>query len=132
MEQTDGYPSDNYRRSTTTSHTWRRVTPIFAERRHSVPRLGDIWVLKSPVSPNHFSRLYIPGVEDMFEVGDRIIRVEHGGSRFRLISWRVWRNSGLKWQFQQESTDEQCFFIFPSSLEPLIPIAEGAQSEFDG
>jgi hypothetical protein len=61
----------------------------------------------------------------MFEVGDRIIRVEHGGSRFRLISWRVWRNSGLKWQFQQESTDEQCFFIFPSSLEPLIPIAEG-------
>ncbi len=49
-------------------------------------RLGDIWVPKSPVSPNHFPRLYIPGVEDLFEVGDRIIRVEHGGSRSRLIS----------------------------------------------
>jgi hypothetical protein len=126
MEQTDGYPSHNYRRNTTTSHTWHRVTPIFAERWHNVPKLGDIWVPKSPVLPNHFPRLYIPGVEDLFEVGDRIIRVEHGGSRSRLISWRVWRDSGSKWQFQQESTYEQCFSIFPSSLEPLILIAEGA------
>ncbi len=62
-----------------------------------MPKLGDIWVPKSPVLPNHFPRLYIPGVEDLFEVGDRIIRVEHGGSRSRLISWRVWRDSGSKW-----------------------------------
>ncbi len=128
----DGYPSHNYIRSTTTSHTLCRVTPIFTERRSSVPRLGDLWIPKSHVSPNHFPRFYIPGVEDLFEVGDRIIQVEHGGSRSRLISWRVWRDSESKWQFQQESTDEQCFSIFPSSLEPLIPVAKGAQSEFDG
>jgi len=42
MEQTDGYPSHNYRRSTTMSHTLRRVTPIFVERQRSVPRLGDL------------------------------------------------------------------------------------------
>jgi hypothetical protein len=100
MEQTDGYPSHNYRRSTTTSHTLRRVTPIFAERQNSVPRLGDLWIPKSFVSPNHFPRFYIPGVEDLFQVGDRIIRVEHSGSRSRLISWWVWRDSELKWQFQ--------------------------------
>jgi hypothetical protein len=97
-----------------------------------VPRLGDLWIPKSSVSPNHFPRFYIPGVEDLFQVGDRIVRVEHSGSRSRLISWRVWRDSELKWQFQQESTDEQCFSILPSSLEPLIPVAEGAQFEFDG
>ncbi len=97
-----------------------------------MPRLGDLWIPKSSVSPNHFPRFYIPGVEDLFQVGDRIVRVEHSGSRSRLISWRVWRDSELKWQFQQESTDEQCFSILPSSLEPLIPVAEGAQFEFDG
>ncbi len=132
MEQRDGYPSHRYRHSNTTSHTLRRVTPIFAERQRSVPRLGDLWIPKSPVSPNHFPRFYIPGVEDLFQVGDRIVRVEHSGSRSRLISWRVWHDSESKWQFQQESKDEQCFSIFPSNFEPLIPVAEGAQSEFDG
>jgi hypothetical protein len=86
MEQTDGYPSHNYRRSTTTSHTLRRVTPIFAETQRSVPRLGDLWIPKSHVSPNHFPRFYIPGVEDLFQVGDHIVHVEHTRSRSRLIS----------------------------------------------
>jgi hypothetical protein len=34
------------------------------------------------------------------------------------------------WQFQQESTDEQSFSIFPSNFAPLKPIAEGVQFEF--
>jgi hypothetical protein len=51
-----------------------------------VPRLGDIWVPKLAMSPNHFVRLYIPGVEDLFQVGDRLLRVENSGSRSRLIS----------------------------------------------
>ncbi len=48
--------------------------------------VGDIWIPKLAVSPNHFVRLYIPGVEDLFQEGDHILRVEHGGSRSRLIS----------------------------------------------
>jgi hypothetical protein len=59
MEPTNGRPPHSYRRNTTTPHTLRRVTPIFAERQHSVSRLGDIWIPKSPVSPNHFTRFYI-------------------------------------------------------------------------
>jgi len=51
-----------------------------------VPRLGDIWIPKLAASPNHFVRLYIPGVEDLFQVGDRLLRVEHSGSSSRLIS----------------------------------------------
>ncbi len=90
-----------------------------------MPRLGDIWIPRSLLSPNHFARFYIPGVEDLFQVGDRIVRVEHAGSRSRLISWRVWHDPESKWQFQQESTDEQYFSIFPSNFEPLRPVAEG-------
>jgi hypothetical protein len=96
-----------------------------------VPRLGDIWIPKSTSSANHFPRFYIPGVEDLFQVGDRIVHVEHSKTRSRLISWRIWFDSSSKWQFQLESTDEQCFSTFPSDFEPLTPIAEGVQSEFN-
>jgi hypothetical protein len=51
-----------------------------------VPRLGDIWVPKSAVSPNHFTKFYIPSMEDLFQVGDHLVRVEHDGSRSRVIN----------------------------------------------
>jgi hypothetical protein len=75
--------------------------------------------------------LYIPGVEDLFQEGDRLLRVEHGGSKSRLISWKVWRSKEGKWRFLQESTNEQNFTTVPSNIVPLEPITEGAQSEFD-
>jgi len=56
--------------------------------------------------------------------------MEHIGSRARVINWRIWRDSEGKWQFQQESTDEQSFSIIPSNFAPLRPIAEGDQSGF--
>jgi hypothetical protein len=52
--------------------------------------------------------------------------------RSHLISWRVWRSQEGEWKFQQESTDEQKFTTIPSMIAPLKPIAEVAQSEFDG
>jgi hypothetical protein len=61
---------------------------MFAERQHGVPRLGDIWIPKAAVSPNHFTRFYIPSVEDLFQTGDRFVKVEHAGSRSRLIMTR--------------------------------------------
>jgi hypothetical protein len=125
MEQGDGHRPQNYRHNFTTPPILRRVTPLFVERQSSVPRLGDVWVPKLAMSPNHFIRLYIPGVEDLFQTGDRLLRVEHSRSRSRLISWKIWRNEEGVWQFQQESTDEQFFSIFPSNFAPLKPVVEG-------
>jgi len=130
MEQGDGRQPQSCRRNITTPRTWRRVMPSLAERPRSVPTVGDIWIPKLDVSPNHFVRLYIPGVEDLFQVGNRLLRVEHRGSSFRLISWRIWRNQKARWQFQQESTDEQSISTFPSDFLPLRPVVEGDQSEF--
>jgi hypothetical protein len=56
--------------------------------------------------------------------------MEHSGSRVRVISWRIWRDSKRKWRFQQKSTDEQSFSILPSNFAPLRLVAEGDQSEF--
>jgi hypothetical protein len=130
MEQGDGRQPQSCRCNITTPHTWRRVTPSLAQRPRSVPRVGNIWIPKLAVSPNHFVRLYILGVEDLFQVGDRLLRVEHSGSSSRLISWRIWHNQEAGWQFQQESIDEQSFSTFPSDFIPLRIVAEGDQSEF--
>jgi len=130
MERGTGRVPKNYRRSSTLPPTLRRVAPEFAERQRNVPRLGDIWIPRLEVSPNHFVRLYIPGVQDLFQVGDRLLRVEHSGSRSRIISWRIWEDEEGGWRFQQESTDEQNFTTVPSNFEPLRPIHEGVQSKF--
>ncbi len=108
------------------------MAPELAERQASIPRLRDISIPKSAISPNHFVRLYIPGVEDLYQEGDRLFRVEHSGSRSRLINWRIWRNQEGGWRFQQESRDEQKFNIVPSIFEPVKPSHEGVQSKFDG
>ncbi len=130
METGGGPQSRIFRGNTTIPPTLRRVTPLFAERQCNVPRLGDIWIPKSTPSANHFPRFYIHGVEDLFQIGDRLVRVEHNGSRSHLITWRIWKDQDGGWRFQQESMDEQNFATVPSNFEPLRPIHEGVQSEF--
>ncbi len=130
MEQGGGHQPQTCRPTFTSPPTLRRVALAYAERQCVVPRLGDIWIPKSVVSPNHFVRLYIPGVEDLFQEGDRLLRVEHGGSRSHVIGWRLWRSNEGELRFQQESMDEQNFTTIPSNIAPLESIAEGVQSEF--
>ncbi len=132
MEQGGGQRPQTYRTIFTSPPTLHRIVPLSAERQSALLKLRDIWIPKLAVSPNHFVRLYILGVEDLFQEGDRLLRVEHGGLRSRLISWRMWRSQEGEWKFQQEFTDEQKFTTVPSTIAPLKPIAEGAQSEFDG
>jgi len=130
MAQGGGHGPQNFRTASTSPPTLCRVVPELAERQRSVPRLGDIWIPRSEVLPNHFVKMYIPEVKDLFQEGDRLLRVAHSGSKSRLISWRVWRTQDGKWRFQQQSMDEQHFSTLPSNFEPLRPVHEGAQSEF--
>ncbi len=92
--------------------------------------MGDVWIPKAEVLPNHFIRLYVLGVEDLFAPGDRLVRIEHSGSRSHIISWGIWRNRTGGWRFQQLSSDEQRFSTFPFNFEPLSPVHEGIQFEF--
>ncbi len=130
MEPEDGLAPQSSSPVSISLPTLRRVNPEFAEKQSSVPRLGNVWVPKSEVSPNHFIRLYVPGVEDLFAEGDRLVRIEHSGSRSRIISWGIWQNKNGRWRFQQLSSNEQRFSTFPSNFEPLSPVHEGTQSEF--
>jgi hypothetical protein len=89
------------------------------------PRIGDIWIPRFCVSPNHFVRLYIPGVENLFQIGNQVVRVEHLGSRSRILSWRIWQDMEQKLQYQLKFIDEQTFSTLPSDIIPLRPVMEG-------
>jgi hypothetical protein len=53
-----------------------------------VPQLDDVWIPFFRVSPNHFIKIFILGVEDLFLAGDQILKVENSGLKSRLISWK--------------------------------------------
>jgi hypothetical protein len=97
MEQGDGSQPQSYISNITTPHTLRKVSSSILERQSSTPRIRNIWIPWLFVSPNHFVRFYIPGVEELFQIGDHVFRVEHIGSRSRIISWRIWWDLEQRW-----------------------------------
>jgi hypothetical protein len=99
MEMEGGHSPQSFSPFSISLPTLRRVNPKLAERQSSIPRVGNVWIPRSEISPNHFIRLYVPGVEDLFVEGDRLVRIEHSGSQSRVISWGIWRNRAGGWRF---------------------------------
>jgi hypothetical protein len=89
MEQEDGHQVLNSIGDITSLPTLHKVSTYRLEKQGQVPRLGDIWIHVSLISPNHFVKFYIPSVENLLWVGDRILRVENTKLKTRLISWRT-------------------------------------------
>jgi hypothetical protein len=58
----------------------------FEDKKHA-PKLGDILILIALMFKQHFIKLYIPKMEEIFIIGDKIIRVEYVGTIFRLMNW---------------------------------------------
>ncbi len=86
MEQMNGQQLQDFKNDITLPPTLHRVSTHRLEKQKQVPQIGDISIPISPISPNHLSRFFIPSVEDLFQVGDRILRVENFGSKSCLIS----------------------------------------------
>ncbi len=77
-------------------------------------QLSYVWIPFSFVFPNHLIIFFILRMEDLFRVGDRILRVENYGIRFWLISWKTFddNNFGISWKM--DSANEQSFTLLPS------------------
>jgi hypothetical protein len=64
-------------------------------------------------------------VEDLFRIGDQILRVENSRARFCLISWKAFDDNNFKIQWQMDSIDEQIFILLPSDVVILDPVQGG-------
>lgn len=83
------------------------IIPTFEDRKF-VPKLGDIWILVAMKNEQHFVKFYIPRMEEMFGVGDIIIRVKHVRATFRLMNWKL----NVKNYWVLENTNNVEFVVF--------------------
>jgi hypothetical protein len=86
MEQMDGHQLQDFINNITLPPILRRMLTYRLQRQRQVAQIGDIWIPISPISPNHFNRFFIPSVEDLFQVGDQILKVDNYRSKSHLIS----------------------------------------------
>jgi hypothetical protein len=54
------------------------------ENGYHVPRLGDIWIPFLDITRQSYVRFYMPGMENLFKVGNRIVKVEHSNTMSRM------------------------------------------------
>jgi hypothetical protein len=62
-----------------------RVSTSSVERQNRVLKIGDIWVMGLTISPNHFPRFYILGVEDLNV--NKLFKITKLNSRGRAKKW---------------------------------------------
>jgi hypothetical protein len=130
MEREDGFQVQDFRNDIILPPTLRRVSTHKSKRKKQVPWIGDVWILFSPISPNHFNKFFIPRVEDLFRIRNQILRVENSRTRSRLISWRSFDDDNFGIQWQMDSIYEQTFTLLPFDVVILNPVPEGRQSSF--
>jgi hypothetical protein len=89
MAQTDGHQLQDFVNNITLPPTLHRMLTYRWEKQRQMSWIGDISISISPISPNHFNNFFILGVEDLFLVGNWILKVENFGSKSRLINWKA-------------------------------------------
>ncbi len=95
-----------------------------------IPRVGDIWILHFVRSPNHFTKFFMLGIEVLFQVDDKILRIEASGLPSQLVCWRFWQNVKFQQSWQLDNLDEQAFSPLPICFQDLVLITKGEHQEF--
>jgi hypothetical protein len=82
-------------------------------------KLGDIRILGSLETDQHYVRFYLPGIENMFRIRDKMVKVEHFKAISRMLSWslnegNLWVKDNLKnvdfaLNFDKENTDSNLY-----------------------
>ncbi len=76
MDQVDGMHLHNSNDNSISSPTLHRDINITIVRTWEVLRVGDIWIPKCARSPDHFICFFIPRIENLFQIGDKILKTK--------------------------------------------------------
>lgn len=74
------------------------------EEVESVPKVADLWLPIAAISPSHIIILLLLGIDVLFVVGDKVVRIEHYGVELKVLVWRLGRNveGGWLWNFEHD------------------------------
>jgi hypothetical protein len=61
-------------------------------------------LLIATISPSHIIILFLPGIDVLFVVGDKVVKIEHYGVKSKVLVWRFGRNveGGWLWNFEHD------------------------------
>lgn len=125
MDQVDGKLQVDSNANSISQHTLCKDFGSNLLRIEEVPRMGNIWVPHCVNSLNHFTHIFIPSVEILFQARDKNFKIEAIGQSSRLLCWRLCQDARLICKMQLDSLDEQIFAFTPIVFQDVIPIVEG-------
>jgi hypothetical protein len=67
------------------------------ENVEAVPKIGYLWLLVVVVSPHHQVRFFFKGIDVLFTIGDKVVKVEHIEVESKVLVWRLGRKNDGKW-----------------------------------
>jgi hypothetical protein len=72
------------------------------EEIESIPKVADLWLPIVEVSPSHMITLFLPKIDGIFAIGDKMVRLEHSGVESKILMCRLGRNAkgGWLWNFE--------------------------------
>jgi hypothetical protein len=51
-----------------------------------------LWLSIVAVSPFHLIRFFFLGIETLFAIGDKVVKIEHSRVKSKVLMWRLGRN----------------------------------------
>ncbi len=62
------------------------------EEVESLPKVADLWLPIATIPPSHKIIFFLPRIDVLFVVGDKVVRIEHYGVESKVLVWRLGRN----------------------------------------
>jgi hypothetical protein len=101
------------------------------EEVESIPKIGDLWLPIATVSPFHKITSFFLGINVLFVVGDKVIRIEHYGVESKTLVWRLGRNAKGSWLWNFEHDEKMQYESHQLSIGSYIMITDDTDHDLD-
>jgi hypothetical protein len=71
-----------------------------------MPRVRDLRLPMAFVSPHHKVKFFFPRIEVLFVVKDKVVRIKHTIAEYKVLVWRLGRNSDGEWLWNFEHEEK--------------------------
>ncbi len=78
----------------------------FFEENDLVPRGGDVWIQIATISPLHWVKFFIPRLESLFTISDKMVRIEHSRVESRALVWKMGKDTDGEWLWNFEHDEK--------------------------
>ncbi len=71
-----------------------------------VLKVRDLWLFIDIVSPSNRIRSFFPWIHNLFDVSDKVVKIEHSKIECNALVWRLGRNVNKRWLWNLEHEEK--------------------------